>query len=64
MEKYLSLPPSDPDQLVETLKNMMLKSVTIAIGDEPFKFICMKGDGYLYGQDADVQDLIRNAKGA
>lgn len=64
MEKYLDLPPADSNSMVETLKNMMLKSVTVAIGDEPFKFICMKGDGYLYGEDANVQDLIKNAKGA
>ena len=62
MDKYLELKPSD--DLVTLLKNMMLKAVTVAIGDEPFKFICMKGDGYLYEEDASVQDLIENAKGA
>ena len=43
---------------------MMLKSVTVVTGYEPFKFICMKGNGYLYDETPKVSDLIENAKGA
>lgn len=62
MENYLSLGASN--DTIENLKNMMLKSVTIVTGYEPFKFICMKGNGYLYDETPKVSDLIENAKGA
>lgn len=62
MDNYLSLTPGD--DMVETLKNMMLKSVTVVTGFEPFKFVCMKGNGYLYDETPKVSDLIENAKGA
>lgn len=62
MDNYLSLGQSN--DMIETLKNMMLKSVTVVTGYEPFKFICMKGNGYLYDETPKVSDLIENAKGA
>ncbi len=62
MDTYLSLGPGN--DIIEMMKNMMLKAVVVVTGDEPFKFVCMKGDGYLFEEDANIQDLIENAKGA
>lgn len=45
------------------LMGVMLKCVTIVSGFEPFKFVCVKGNGYLYGETPKVSDLIANAKG-
>ena len=45
------------------MKDIMLKCVTIVSGYEPFKFVCVKGNGYLYGDTPKVADLIANAKG-
>ena len=61
MDNYLSLVSTS--DLIETLKNMMLKSVTVVTGSEPFRFVVMKGNGYLYDQTPRVSDLIENAKG-
>ena len=48
---------------MEPCKNIVLKSVTVVTGYEPFKFMCMTKDGYLYGEAPDVKELIENAKG-
>ena len=61
LESYLNLGKSS--NTIETIKNMMLKSVTIVTGYEPFYFECMNGSGYLYGETPKVADLIQNAKG-
>lgn len=61
LESYLNLPASEGT--VQTVKNIMLKCVTVVTGFEPFKFICLKGNGYLYNETPKVQDLIDNAKG-
>ena len=47
--------------LIESLKNMMLKSVTVVTGFEPFRFVVMKGNGYLFDKTPKVSDLIENA---
>ena len=61
MENYLALESSS--DLIESLKNMMLKSVTVVTGFEPFRFVVMKGNGYLFDKTPKVSDLIENAKG-
>lgn len=61
LDNYLSL--GSGSGMVETLKNMMLKSVTVVIGFEPFRFICMDNTGYLFNETPNVSDLIENAKG-
>lgn len=58
LDNYLNL--GQGSNMVEMLKNMMLKAVTVVTGYEPFKFICMKGDGYLYGETPNISDLILN----
>ena len=42
---------------------MMLKSVVVVTGTEPFKFVLTKGNGYLYNETPKVLELIENAKG-
>ena len=62
MENYLSL-GSGGDSALAGLKNMMLKAVVVVTGYEPFNFVCVKGNGYLYGETPKVSDLIENVKG-
>ena len=43
--------------------SIMLKSVTVVTGFEPFKFVCVKADGFLFDEQPAISDLITNAKG-
>lgn len=61
LDTYLNL--KKKTDTVGMLQNMMLKSVTVVTGYEPFKFVCMKNNGYLYGEAPKVSELIENAKG-
>lgn len=45
------------------VKGIMEKAVTVVTGYEPFEFICIKPNGYLYGEAPKVSDLISNLKG-
>lgn len=49
--------------IMGTLQSVMLKSVTVVTGFEPFKFVCIEADGYLFNETPNVSDLITNAKG-
>ena len=55
--------PGNGGDMMSMMKDVMLKCVTIVTGYEPFKFVCIKGNGYLYGETPKVSDLIANAKG-
>ena len=57
------LVPASTDDMMSMIKDVMLKCVTIVTGFEPFKFVCLKGNGYLFGDTPKVADLIANAKG-
>ena len=61
LDHYMT--PSSTDDVMSMMRDVMLKCVTIVSGFEPFKFVCVKGDGYLYGETPKVSDLIANAKG-
>ena len=61
LDNYLNL--TGNEDLLQRMQNMMLKSVTVVTGFEPFKFICVKGNGYLFGENPNVSDLIANAIG-
>ena len=61
LDHYMT--PSSTDDIMSNMRDVMLKCVTIVSGFEPFKFICVKGNGYLYGETPKVTDLITNAKG-
>lgn len=60
LDHYLT--PSSGGDLMSQLKDIMLKCVTIVTGFEPFKFVFIKGNGYLYGETPNVENLINNAK--
>ena len=60
-ESYLN--PSDGGDVLSQMRDVMLKCVTIVTGFEPFKFVSLKGNGYLFGDTPKVADLIANAKG-
>lgn len=62
LDSYLNLPKGDTN--TQILKNMALKTVTTVTGFSPFRFDCLKGNGYLFGSNPDTQELINNAKGA
>lgn len=47
---------------LDSIGNILVKTVTTATGYEPFKFRIVT-DGYLYGETPRVDDLIANAKG-
>lgn len=40
-----------------------LRAVTIVTGYDPFKFVCLKNNGYLFNESPSVSELITNAKG-
>ena len=61
LDHYMT--PSSTDDIMSMMRDVMLKCVTIVSGFEPFKFVCIKGNGYLYGETPKVSDLIANAKG-
>ena len=61
LEQYAKLPRVEGG-LMANAANIVLKSVTIVSGFNPFRFTLAKGDGYLYNEAPKVQDLINNAK--
>lgn len=62
LDDYLGL--TKPNEIMQQMKNLMLKTVVTVTGFEPFKFVTMDGSGYLFNQTPNVTDLIENAKGA
>ena len=55
---YVKLPETTrPTTLVRYL---MMKAVTTTIGTNPFKFVCVKNNGYLFGETPNIKDLIDN----
>ena len=62
LKNYLDLETGKNDGLLKMMKNLMLKTVTVVTGFEPFKFICMNGkDGYLYGKTFTTSEMRNNA---
>ncbi len=61
LSAYAKLPKAEGG-LSANAANIVLKSVTIVSGFNPFRFTLAKGDGYLYNEAPKVQDLINNAK--
>ena len=59
--KAYSQIPNAGEGVMANAANIVLKSVTIVSGFNPFRFTLAKGDGYLYGEAPKVQDLIDNA---
>ena len=42
------------------VKYLMQKAVTATVGTNPFKFVCIKNNGYLFGEAPNVKDLVNN----
>lgn len=72
LDKYLSLKGIDLDNIdldkldIAVIKNVMLKCVTIVTGYEPFKFISVNKQGYLFDEGPrapQALELIKNAQG-
>lgn len=63
VESYLNLPGVDMgnfNTIFSALPSIMQKTVTTVTGIQPFRFVCMKGNGYLYGETPNVADLRAN----
>lgn len=61
LEAYADLPQVEGGMMANAA-NIVLKSVTIVSGFNPFRFTLAKGDGYLYNEAPKVQELIDNSK--
>lgn len=61
LDNYLGM--TTGEGTIQMMKSIMLKSVTVVIGFEPFKFMCFEGNGYLFNETPKVSDLQNNAKG-
>lgn len=55
LSEYVKLP--ETSATTTQVKYLMQKTVTVAIGYSPFKFVCIKNDGYLYNEYPNVKDL-------
>lgn len=53
----------DENSNLRDLKRMVQRMVTVVTGFEEFKFTCMQGNGYLYGEDPKVSELRDNVRG-
>ncbi len=56
----LSGSPTEMLQNLSGIQTLMQKTVTVVTGTDPFKFICSKGNGYLYGETPRVEELRAN----
>jgi len=64
VESYLQMPSvGSTSNLLEVMPSIMQKTVTTVTGFEPFRFVCTKGNGYLFGATPNVADLRNNLKG-
>ena len=61
VDSYLSRQTSTSD-LIDYMQSAMQKTVTVVTGVEPFRFVCTKGNGYLYKQTPSVSELRENTK--
>lgn len=57
LSEYVKL-PSTSNKTTE-IKHLMQKAVTMTIGYEPFKFVCLKNNGYLFNESPNIKDLRR-----
>ncbi len=57
LSEYVKLPKTSATTTM--VKYLMQKTVTVATGYTPFRFVCVK-DGYLYGETPKISDLKNN----
>ena len=58
VDKYINLPETDTASTA--IKYIMMKAVTITTGNDPFKFVCIKNNGYLFNESPNVKELRKN----
>ena len=58
LSEYVKLPKTTTSSTL--VKYLMQKTVTAAIGYSPFKFVCIKNDGYLFNEAPNVRELRNN----
>lgn len=61
LNEYLNLEASS--DFMQNMKQIILKAVTVVTGVEPFKFVCIKGNGYKFNEKPTYMILVENAKG-
>lgn len=61
--EYLNFSGQVSEDDMGSLKNLAQKMVTVVTGFEDFKFVCMKGNGYLYGEAPKESELRENIRG-
>ena len=61
-KNYLSFDKFDINNIsMSTAVGVVKKCVVVSTGFEPFKFVCMTNNGYLFGETPNIKDLINNA---
>ena len=63
INEYLKYMGEVSEDDMASLKNLAQKMVTVVTGFEDFKFVCMKGNGYLYGEAPSESELRENIRG-
>lgn len=58
--KYVLLQSDGSLSTSSLVKSLMQKAVTVTCGFEPFKFVCVKNNGYLYGETPNIKDLKKD----
>ncbi|MCR5461826.1 MAG: hypothetical protein K6E87_02035 [bacterium] len=61
VNKYVKIPKTDFG--ATSVKYIMMKAVTVTIGNDPFKFVCFKNSGYLFNEMPNVKELRKNNYG-
>lgn len=62
LDTYLNLQGSTSGNIIDHLKGLVLKTVPVVTGFEPFEFNFVR-NGHLFGEYPKLADLIENAKG-
>ena len=61
-KNYLNFDKFDINNIsMSTAVGVVKKCVVVSTGFEPFKFVCMTNNGYLFGETPNIKDLINNA---
>ena len=62
VNKFTTMKVASSEETVKLVKQLMMKAITSTIGNDPFRFVCLKGNGYLYNEMPNVKELIKNNK--
>ena len=59
LSEYVKLPGEGIEDTT-LVKYLMQKAVTVTSGYSPFRFVCVKNNGYLFGETPNISDLKNN----